>query len=178
VDPEGARGTRARRAWICGNGLEARGFATGRPLAWAGRWLVMQDAGPALDVWVRDEFAGSSAEVRAELAASLGGLLAALHRRGVYHADLKANNVVWSPGRAPRLLAYGRVRFARQVSRRRRVKNLAQLNAALPDEVPGTLREAALARYLAESGYGDMEAPLRKDVVATSLRRSHLWRGC
>lgn len=168
----------ARRAWLCGNGLEARGFATGRPLAWAGRWLVMQDAGPALDVWVRDEFARASAEVRAELAASLGALLAALHRRGVYHADLKANNVVWSPGRAPRLLDYGQVRFATRVPRRRRVKNLAQLNAALPDEVPGLLRDAALAHYLAESGYADDAARLRRDVIAESLRRSHLWRGC
>jgi hypothetical protein len=93
---DGAAG--ARRAWLGGNGLEARGFATGRPLAWAGRWLVMQDAGPALDAWVRSGFAQASPAVRDELAACLGALLAALHRRGVYHADLKANNVVWAPG--------------------------------------------------------------------------------
>ena len=168
----------ARRAWLRGNGLEARGFATGHPLAWAGRWLVMKDAGPALDVWVRSEFARASAAVRDELAACLGALLATLHRRGVYHADLKANNIVWSPGKPAQLVDYGRVRFDRSVSRRRRVKNLAQLNAALPDEVPGALREAALERYLAESGYADDLARLRRDVVTESLRRSHLWHGC
>ncbi len=168
----------ARRAWFGGSGLEARGFATGRALAWVGRWLVMEDAGATLDAWVRSDFAHASAAQRAEFAARLGSLLAALHRRGVYHADLKANNVVWSPGREPALLDYGRVQFRARVSRRRRVKNLAQLNAALPDEVPATLREAALARYLAESGYADDPSRLRRDVIAESLRRSHHWRGC
>jgi tRNA A-37 threonylcarbamoyl transferase component Bud32 len=168
----------ARRAWLGGNGLEARGFATGRALAWVGAWLIMQDAGTALDVWVRNNFARASTAAREELASCLGSLLATLHRRGVYHADLKANNIIWAPGQGARLVDYGRVRFGWRVSRRRRVKNLAQLNAALPDEVPNALREAALARYLAESGYADLEAPLRSDVVATSLRRSHLWHGC
>ena len=175
---EHASARAARSAWLGGSGLEARGFATGRALAWVGRWLVMEDRGATLDAWVRSDFAHADAAERAELAARLGSLLAALHRRGVYHADLKANNVLWSPGREPALLDYGRVRFGSRVSRRRRVKNLAQLNAALPDEVPGTLREAALARYLAESGYGDDAARLRRDVIAESLRRSHLWHGC
>ena len=168
----------ARRAWLCGNGLQARGFSTGRPLAWVGRWLVMHDGGQTLDHWVQSEFARASVAVRDELAACLGSLLATLHRRGVYHADLKANNILWSPGGSARLVDYGSVHFGARVSRRRRVKNLAQLNAALPDQVPNALREAAFARYLAESGYGDREAPLRRDVVAMSLRRSHLWHGC
>jgi UDP-glucose:(heptosyl)LPS alpha-1,3-glucosyltransferase len=175
---EHASARAARRAWLGGSGLEARGFATGRALAWVGRWLVMEDRGATLDAWVRSDFALADAAQRAELAARLGSLLAALHRRGVYHADLKANNIVWSPGSEPRLLDYGCVDFGARVSRRRRVKNLAQLNAALPDEVPGTLREAALARYLAESGYRDDTARLRRDVIAESLRRSHLWHGC
>jgi len=168
----------ARRAWLGGNGLEARGFATGRALAWTGRWLVMEDCGAPLDAWVESDFSRADAAAHDELAARLGSLLATLHRRGVYHADLKANNIVWSPGHAPQLLDYARVRFGARVSRRRRVKNLAQLNAALPDQVPAALREAALARYLAESGYGDDGARLRRDVTAQSLRRSHRWHGC
>ena len=168
----------ARSAWLGGNGLEARGIATGRALAWVGRWLVMEDRGATLDVWVREHFPSGAEAVRGELAAELGALLARLHRRGIYHADLKANNIVWSPGREPALLDYGRVLFRARVSRRRRVKNLAQLNAALPDAVPGALREAALARYLEESGHPDDAARLRRDVIRESLRRSHLWSGC
>ena len=173
-----ARERDARAAWLGGNGLEARGISTATALAWVGRWLVMEDAGSTLDAWVSRDLASASGEVRDELAGRLGSLLATLHRRGIYHADLKANNVVWSPGREARLLDYGRVRFGRRVSRRRRVKNLAQLNAALPNQVPAALREAALARYLAESGYADEPSRLRRDVIAESLRRSHHWRGC
>jgi len=168
----------ARRAWIGGNGLEARGFRTGTPLAWAGHWLVMADVGATLSDWVESDFAKSAEPERAELARALGGLLARLHRRGVYHADLKANNVVWRPGEEPRLLDYGRVRFGARVSRRRRVKNLAQLNAALPDAVPARLRELALAEYLAESGCADEPDALQRDVIAESLRRAHRWTGC
>src|SRR5262249_51494430 len=124
------------------------------------------------------DFAKSTEFERAELYRALGGLVAALHRRGVYHADLKANNVVWRPGEPPQLLDYGRVSFARQVSRRRRVKNLAQLNAALPDAVPNALGERGLAAYLAESETGDEPAALRRDVIAESLRRAHRWSGC
>jgi len=168
----------ARRAWVGGNGLEARGIATCTPLAWAGRWLVMADGGATLSDWVDRDFARSTEFERDELARALGGLLARLHRRGVYHADLKANNVVWHPGEEPRLLDYGRVHFAARVSRRRRVKNLAQLNAALPDLVPARPRELALATYLAESGIGDEPAALRRDVIAESVRRGHRWHGC
>ena len=173
-----ARPAAARRAWFGGNGLEARGIATCTPLAWAGRWLVMADGGATLSDWVDRDFARSTEFERDELARALGGLLARLHRRGVYHADLKANNVVWHPGEEPRLLDYGRVHFAARVSRRRRVKNLAQLNAALPDLVPARPRELALATYLAESGIGDEPAALRRDVIAESVRRGHRWHGC
>jgi tRNA A-37 threonylcarbamoyl transferase component Bud32 len=167
----------ARRAWIGGNGLEARGIATCRPIAWAGTFLVMEDGGATLSDWVDADFAKSSEKERAELADALGDLLARLHARGVYHADLKANNVVWRPGEAPRLLDYGNVRFGSRVSRRRRVKNLAQLNAALPDAVPGALRDAALARYLAAGAGREDAAALRRDVIAASLARAHRWTG-
>ena len=105
-------------------------------------------------------------------------MLADLHRRGIYHADLKANNFTWARGSAPRLLDYGRVHFGRRVSLGRRIKNLAQLNAALPDVLPGSLRERAFRRYVARAGFrGDTEE-LRRRVIELSLRRDHRWSGC
>jgi tRNA A-37 threonylcarbamoyl transferase component Bud32 len=139
----------------------------------------MEDGGPTVTDWVDGgDFARAGEPERAELARALGSLVARLHRRGVYHADLKANNVLWRPGAEPRLLDYGAVQFSSRVPRRRRVKNLAQLNAALPDLVPAALREAALATYLAESGCADEAARLRRDVVTESVRRRHRWSGC
>jgi tRNA A-37 threonylcarbamoyl transferase component Bud32 len=169
---------RARAAWRNATGLEARGIATGRALAWLGRYLVMEDAGATLADWVDADWGASPIAARDACADALGALLAALHRRGIYHADLKANNVAFASGRPPRLLDYGRVDFGRRVSARRRVKNLAQLNAALPDRVGRDFRERALARYLAESGYADDPDRLRRRVVAESLRRRHRWSGC
>jgi tRNA A-37 threonylcarbamoyl transferase component Bud32 len=168
----------ARAAWIAGHGLEARGIATGRALAWSGCWLVMQDAGPTLSAWVDAEFATAPEAVRNALADALAGTLAALHGRGIYHADLKANNVCWQPGAEPRLLDYGRVHFGLRVSARRRAKNLAQLNAALPDLVPASLREQVLAQYASRCRYRGDLAALRARVVALSLARRHRWSGC
>ena len=168
----------ARRGWLNAQGLEARGIDTARALAWAGRWLVMDDAGQTLDAWVDQHLASADLAAREELAVELGKLLAALHRRGIYHADLKANNLVWRPGQTPRLLDYGRVHFGWRVGLRRRIKNLAQLNAALPDVVDARLRETALARYLRESDFRGDAVRLRRRVIRQSLSRRHRWTGC
>lgn len=168
----------ARRAWRGANGLDARGIPCARALAWLGQTLVMEDAGPTLIDWLESADPTARGKAEAELARALGSLIATLHRRGVYHADLKANNIVWRPGADARLLDYGRVAFGWRVSRRRRVKNLAQLNAALPDSISNRAREAALERYLAESGYADQRARLRADVISESLLRKHRWSGC
>ncbi len=169
---------RARSAWVAAQGLESRGIRTARALAWSGRWLIMEDAGPTLSDWIDAEFAGTCGRVHDELARTLGELLGALHRRGIYHGDLKANNVVWSPGAPARLLDYGRVLFRKRLSRVKKIKNLAQLNAALPDVVPGAIREAALAHYICCSGFEGDTLELRHKVIALSMRRQHRWSGC
>ena len=173
-----ARARAARAAWIGGWGLEVRGIGVARPLAWAGPWIVMEDAGITLTDWVESQFEHASEAVRAELAHAASQLLVRLHRARVYHPDLKANNICWRPGRPPALIDYGHVRFGHEVSRRRRVKNLAQLNAALPDCVPASLREHALSDYVEQLGRADPLPALRDDVVSESLRRSHRWSGC
>ena len=109
---------------------------------------------------------------------ALVDLMADLHRRGIYHADLKACNITWTPGTPPRLLDYEKVLFRLRVPRRRRMKNLAQLNSALPDIIPGPLRERGLQRYVERSGFRGDVRRLRRDVIDLSLRRDHRWHGC
>ncbi|MEE2703679.1 MAG: hypothetical protein VX614_06625 [Myxococcota bacterium] len=168
----------ARRAWVAGCGLEARGIATGRSVAWVGRWLVMEDAGEPLSAFVEHNFSGTTPHEREEMADCLATLVGTLHRRGIYHADLKAGNLCWAPGTPPRLVDYGQVRFGRHVSSRRRIRNLAQLNASLPDPVPGGLRERALERYLGETGEPRNRRRFRARIIRESLRRNHRWSGC
>ncbi len=83
----------ARNAWVAGHGLEMRDIRTARPLAWLGRWLIMEDAGQDVVAWVETQFGEASAPEREELVRKLADLLADLHRRGIYHSDLKASNV-------------------------------------------------------------------------------------
>ena len=168
----------ARNAWIGGHGLEMRGIRTARPVAWLDRWLIMEDAGPNVVEWVEADFASSTPAEQEDMTRQLADLLADLHRRGIYHSDLKASNVTWSPGQPTRVLDYQRVHFGIRVSRRRRTRNLAQLNAALPDVVPGRLREQALQRYLERSGFRGQGRKLRQAVISQSLQRSHRWHGC
>ena len=168
----------ARSAWIAGHGLEMRGIRTGRPVAWLSRWLIMEDAGQNVVDWCEASFAQAGSPEQQEMMQALADLLADLHRRGIYHADLKASNVSWCAGQAPRLLDYQRVRFGIHVSRRRRLNNLAQLNAALPDVVPGALRERGLERYVERSLYAGDVGKLRAEVISRSLQRAHRWHGC
>jgi tRNA A-37 threonylcarbamoyl transferase component Bud32 len=168
----------ARRAWINARGLEARGIETSPALAWAGPWLVMRDAGPTLIDWVEQHFEAAPETEQLEMAQALGTLLGTLHSRGIYHADLKANNLAWAPGVPPRLLDTDRVRFVIGISRRHRVKNLAQLNAALPDLVPNALRERALQVYTETCRFSGEVSQLRSAAIELSLRRAHRWSGC
>jgi len=168
----------ARRAWINARGLEARGIETSPALAWAGPWLVMRDAGPTLIDWIEERFEAAPGAEQLEMAEALGTLLGTLHSHGIYHADLKANNVAWAPGAPPRLLDTDRVRFGIGISRRHRIKNLAQLNAALPDLVPNPLRERALQVYTDTCQFAGEFSQLRAAVIELSLRRAHRWSGC
>ncbi len=168
----------ARAAWSGALGLEERGMGVARALAWVGPWIVMEDAGMTLIEWVESQYDAAPDTETVALANSLGELLAALHRRGIYHADLKANNIALTPHGPAQLLDYGDVHFGWRVSYRRRVKNLAQVNAALPNLVPGKVRIQTLERYLEASESTLEAAALKRDVVRESLKRQHRWTGC
>jgi hypothetical protein len=100
----------------------------------------MEDLHPdeRLDLYVLRRFAGGlDGRARLEkhrLAREFGRFVGDLHRRGIYHGDLKAVNIFVRrrDGREEfRLVDYDRVKFGRKVSRRRRIKNLAQLAASI-----------------------------------------------
>jgi tRNA A-37 threonylcarbamoyl transferase component Bud32 len=144
------RRPRGRAAWRNGNGLLVRQVGAARPLALAesgrwpirrGSWLVMEDVGDRtrLDLFVLRRYAGELTPSRRRekllLVRAFALFLRDLHRRGIYHGDLKAVNVFveYPEGGEPRfvLVDYDRVRFGRRVGRRRRVKNLTQIAASV-----------------------------------------------
>jgi len=102
-----------------------------------------------------------------------------MHRRGVWHGDLKACNVMLdasSPG-APafRLLDHDRVVFGSPVLPRFRLRNLVQLNTTLPRAVPTRWRARFLRGYLdAAPAPGGFKA-LWREVAGQSRGRSIMY---
>ncbi len=178
------RGSAARRAWLGGHGLIARGVGAACPLAFvesrqmglvAGSAVLLEDLRPhpdALD-------AGARGDPAAVLTA-LGRLVATLHRREIDHSDLKATHIFMEErdGRPlPRLIDLEGVRFPRRISAKRRLEALAQLNASLPDSFPNPARCRAFARYAAEHPFPGGNRRALERVVAASLARGHRWSG-
>lgn len=96
------------------------------------------------------QLAGFPAE-RRRFARVLGDLYRRLHAAGVYHNDLKDVNVlVRDGGTGPELvlLDLERVRFGKIPGRRRRVKNLVQLERTLGRTAPAAARVRLLHAYL------------------------------
>jgi tRNA A-37 threonylcarbamoyl transferase component Bud32 len=143
------RRSRAVASWLAGNGLLVRRFGAAEPLALVLRgrgfaqreaYVVMEDLGEdaRADLVALARYAGAldSAGRREKRAMVLAvaRLFRDLHAAGVYHGDLKAVNLfVQESPEGPRVVLadYDRVVFDREVSMRRRVKNLAQLSASV-----------------------------------------------
>ncbi len=84
-----------------------------------------------------------------------GGILAALHRQNIFHADTKPGNFVYmdSPttNSTLHLIDTDDVRCYWHLSTRRRLKNLAQFMGCTREDIPGEAYIAALTAFL--NGY-------------------------
>ncbi len=160
-----ARASPAERAWHAAAALRARGFATPEVLAAVEHrragvlrrsFLVTREVAGALPAdrrWAEILALPPAVRrvARRALARALGALVGRLHAAGVYHADLKDVNVLVRGNVATPecvLLDLERVRVG-PVSRRRRVKNLMQLERTLGRRASRSDRLRALAAYLA-----------------------------
>jgi tRNA A-37 threonylcarbamoyl transferase component Bud32 len=159
------------RLWYNGFGLETRGISTPRLLACRGNRVAGQWIRGALPLWDHLKARGVSRELLHRLAR----LVRRMHERGVWHRDLKANNVLVR-GDELWVVDLDRVDFLREVPRAGRVENLAQLNAAVG--APAT-RADRLRFFLA---YAGRDRAMRlgwkawvREVMETTRARRHVW---
>ncbi len=110
---------------------------------------------------------------RRRFARALGDLFRRLHAAGVYHNDLKDVNVLAREGPEDPdlvLLDLERVQFGSVPGRRRRIKNLVQLERTLGRVAPASARVRLLRAYLGR----DADRAERRDwasAVARAARR-------
>jgi hypothetical protein len=111
---------------------------------------------------------------RRSLARALGELFRRLHAAGVYHGDLKDVNVLvrdGPAGPAPILLDLERVRIGRAVGRRRRIKNLVQLERTLGRTAGASARLRFLDAYLGPEAGRRRRRAWAAAVVAAASRK-------
>lgn len=150
--------------------LGLRGVATARSRACVrrdGRIFTLYDdlsALPRLDDEVRRLYApGATRAPQVRLREASAAWLAGLHARGIYHGDVKSLHVLVDGTREGAagplrfvLIDTDRVRFlCGLVGRRRRLKNLAQLDASIPVCVTRSERLRWWRAYAAALGAGD-----------------------
>ena len=181
------RGSPARRAWLGGHGLRARGIGAATPVAFVERrtfgvptasTVVLED----LRQLASADAVGPERASPEQVVHAVVRLAIELHRREVVHGDLKASHVLLEPtgesGKLDaRLIDLDGVRFPRRLDDRARLQALAELNASLPDEISDALRCAAFQRYAAAVPFRAGTDTAMRRIVEISLARRHRWTG-
>jgi tRNA A-37 threonylcarbamoyl transferase component Bud32 len=163
----------ARQAWANAFGLETRGIPTPRMLAARGRRVLGEWVEGALPLREHLQTHG----VDRGLLWRLARVVRRMHFRGVFHKDLKANNVLVRDG-IVWVIDLDRVEFGSTVAREDCILNLAQLNAAVGAPVTRTDR---LRFFFAYAGH-DRERRTGwktwvREIMRRTVARRHVWPG-
>jgi tRNA A-37 threonylcarbamoyl transferase component Bud32 len=197
--------SRARRAWVIGNGLVVRGVATAEPLALVESpeeaFLLSQALTdfPRLDYYILENFREKShpetIQKKKSLVHAMARTIRLFHDKEIYHGDLKACNIlVEEPSQQSAnsnqqsaiyqsspllkgdlgtwqfyLIDYDRVVFDREISLRRRAKNLAQLHTSIPWCITRSDRMRFYREY--SKGLGLDKKPFLRKVLQFSANR-------
>jgi tRNA A-37 threonylcarbamoyl transferase component Bud32 len=169
------QGPRAKRIWRNAHALAVRHIATPRLWAWSGdrilgEWLA--DAAPL------NEFMNRPWKPREKRAFrdALARFVREMHRAGVHHGDLKANNVLVRAGLEFFVIDLDRAEFHPEVPLEKRLSDLAQLNAALGAPVTIGDRLAFYRTYAGRETEWNREWKARvKEIMRRTRARQHRW---
>lgn len=171
------RASRGKRAWLGARGLAERmiggpvavAFVERRRMGFVTESFFVADfleGAAVLPHYVRDSLPAGGVRGRRAFCRRLGVFLADLHRRGVYHTDLKGSNIMVKKGGAELfyLLDPEAVRFAMRVSRKMAIKNLSRLDRYMLPYSSAADRLATLTAYLAALGRMDLLRCFREAI--------------
>ncbi|MCF6156983.1 MAG: hypothetical protein E3K32_00095 [wastewater metagenome] len=183
----------AKKSWLAAHGLTELNFSTPKPIALFeekkfGRlrrsFLVMEDVSAYLtcDRYVNEKFRNSPDVVTVRKKRMFISCLAKsfrqLHTSGIYHSDLKANNIMvvelpdtWNFS----YLDLDRVYFYKKITDKQKIKNLSQINASLPHCITYTDRLRFYQIYAGIKKLNGRDKQILKEIISISIRRNHVW---
>jgi len=130
---------------------------------------------PDLDELLYHKYSSMPLKEKRDLLNTLGNILATMHVNGIYHADLKVCNIkVSQDPLAFYFLDTDRVEQKINLSTRRRIKNMVQINTSIPVHVSRTMRFSFIKAYSKITG--DDPGRLFKDVWELSRREKVVYR--
>lgn len=184
----------AKKEWFSASGLNVRDVETVEPIAlvekrdlfftWVNRSYVITkkiDAEPANQFLMRNfirrikenDALGNKIRFIKQFALAVKRL----HQKGIFHRDLKANNVIIQNPDLYYFIDLDRVSFNRETTLEERVINLAQLNAAVTDVISKSDR----LRFYRFYSYGEEclpwndEPEIIRKIMQATVKRHHFW---
>lgn len=189
--------SRAKKAWFAANGFIVRKQPTPLPIAMLEKrrfgllknslliTKFVQDAVPVylyVSEGIRSEInSGQKAGFIKKTAfiEAFARSFKDLHKSNIYHPDLKGGNIlVKEEGKHNWKFYYldlDRVSFNQPITERKAVKNLAQLNASIPNIFSFSDRMRFFKIYSGKKRLTKTDKPLLKKIIIKSLKRKHLW---
>jgi len=166
----------AARSWKNAHALAVRGIPTPRLLAGGDGWVLSEWVeGEPLWEHFRARAAGWSRAERVDFVERLARLVRRMHQLGVFHKDLKANNILAGKGGFA-IVDLGRIRFGRALSDAERRFNFAQLNAAVGTPVTRADRLRFLRCYaVRDPGIWRARRRWVSEIMRRTLARRHHW---
>jgi tRNA A-37 threonylcarbamoyl transferase component Bud32 len=182
-----------KKAWIAGNGLSVYGFNTPEPLALMEKkvlgittdsYLIMEDARDCLEMDryilmnYHDKSSLSKLKKKRALINNLAETMGRMHSQNIFHHDLKTCNImVKEKGRSSYItfLDFDKVSFEEEITIRKRVKNLTQMNLSTPKLISTTDRLRFLKEYLRQCNIIDEKKEILREIINLSKAEKILY---
>jgi len=188
------RNSAGRKSWIAGNGLSVYGFNSARPLALIEKkvmgivedsYLIMEDAIHSLEMdrYILKNFhnqplPGESKRKRTFIN-DFAKTIAIMHNRNVFHSDLKTCNIMVKEKDDKSFdfifLDFDKVAFNEELSIRKRIKNLTQINLSTPGCITITDRFRFLREYLKQCNMADEKKTMLREIINISKTEKILY---
>ena len=184
------RGSAGRKAWVAGNGLRVYGLNTPLPLALlekkrsgitTGSYLIMEEVKDSLEM---DRYILKNLDNRKDikkkkaLISNIANTLGEMHNHNIFHHDLKTCNImVKENGKSFdfTFLDFDKVSFNEEITVRKRVKNLVQINLSTPRLFTLADRLRFLNEYLDLCGITNEKKNMMKEVASLSKTEKILY---